>query len=994
MRASASGAIPPPLLERFARAGSGQLRPLLRQVPADRVGPWAVQIADAVPARARQQPVHGRRLARAALQLAEASGDPLVRARALRAEGHAHALASDYRLALARYTRAAALFDRAGDRLQLAVTDSGTLQTLIYLGAYDRAHAIARRARRTFTRAGDALRLARLDSNVGNIYFRQDRFERALACYERAEGVMRALGQQQDAAIALRNMAVCLTSLCRFDEAERRYREARQRCADHGLTVLVAESDYNLAYVSFLCCDYERAIQAYAAAEEAAEALGDRYHRALCDLDRAEVCLALNDHAAARRLAEDAARGFRRLGMRYERAKALTFLATARLRLGDGAAALAGYRRARALFVSDGNRAWVASVDLARAVAALHLERDRDAARLARQARRQALAPTARVQWALLQARLALRARRPRAARGLVTGALRQLRTLEIPSLVWQANYLAGEAAEACGDPGGARRCYERARHDLEQLRTQLTSDQVKVTFLADKLGVYERLVTLLLAEPSSAARDTYVLQLIEDAKSRSLADLLAFRASDLPARRDGAAHAHAVRTLRHEVQACARQMADESMKPRPDAPRVRRLHAAAAGRLRRLSTAMEALQTADADLAALQTGKGDRIEAIQAALPPSTVLLEYYVASGTVYAAAVHADRTTVVPVGRLSDVTGLVQLLRFQLAKFQLGPDYVRTFASGLSAATHQHLRTLHAALLAPVRHALDGRALVVVPHGPLHYVPFHALFDGQRYLMQDVAVSYAPSGTVYRLCQSRRESAAGGSLVMALADGYAPHIRQEAEQVAALLPGARLYLGEEATVARLRDEGGASRYVHIATHGFFRRDNPMLSAVRLAGGDLSLADLYTLSLPADLVTLSGCGTGLSAVVGGDELVGLTRGLLHAGARSLLLTMWQVDDFSTATFMADFYGHLLAGRTKAEAVALAMDTLRARFPHPYYWAPFVLIGQSGAASTPGKGAADSSGAPIFPGRPPALLDERGTRSARDTARGTRGTS
>ena len=188
----------------------------------------------------------------------------------------------------------------------------------------------------------------------------------------------------------------------------------------------------------------------------------------------------------------------------------------------------------------------------------------------------------------------------------------------------------------------------------------------------------------------------------------------------------------------------------------------------------------------------------------------------------------------------------------------------------------------------------------------------------------------------------------SPAAASLVLAVADGYAPHIRREAEEVAEALPGASLYAGEQATADRLRTSGANARVVHIATHGFFRRDNSLLSAVRLAGGDLTLADLYNLSMNADLVTLSGCGTGLSAVVGGDELVGLMRGLLHAGARSVLLTMWQVDDYSTAEFMGRFYRLLGEGINRADAVADAMRAVRSRFPHPYYWAPFVLIGQS----------------------------------------------
>ena len=152
-------------------------------------------------------------------------------------------------------------------------------------------------------------------------------------------------------------------------------------------------------------------------------------------------------------------------------------------------------------------------------------------------------------------------------------------------------------------------------------------------------------------------------------------------------------------------------------------------------------------------------------------------------------------------------------------------------------------------------------------------------------------------------------------------------------------------------------LQDFTGVPAVVDLAA---LRAANPALITVSITpfgsegpkagwlGGDLTLADLYNLSMNADLVTLSGCGTGLSAVVGGDELVGLMRGLLHAGARSVLLTMWQVDDYSTAEFMGRFYRLLGEGRNRADAVADAMRAVRSRFPHPYYWAPFVLIGQS----------------------------------------------
>jgi CHAT domain-containing protein len=118
-------------------------------------------------------------------------------------------------------------------------------------------------------------------------------------------------------------------------------------------------------------------------------------------------------------------------------------------------------------------------------------------------------------------------------------------------------------------------------------------------------------------------------------------------------------------------------------------------------------------------------------------------------------------------------------------------------------------------------------------------------------------------------------------------------------------------------------------------------------MFSSIRLGSGPFNVIDLYQLRLSAELVTLSGCSTGLNAIVGGDELLGLVRGLLYAGAGAVLLTLWDAFDRSTAEFMDTFYRELHAGSTKAGAVQLAMRQLRERYPHPFYWAPFVLVGQ-----------------------------------------------
>jgi CHAT domain-containing protein len=120
-------------------------------------------------------------------------------------------------------------------------------------------------------------------------------------------------------------------------------------------------------------------------------------------------------------------------------------------------------------------------------------------------------------------------------------------------------------------------------------------------------------------------------------------------------------------------------------------------------------------------------------------------------------------------------------------------------------------------------------------------------------------------------------------------------------------------------------------------------------MFSAIRLADSHVNLYDFYHMKLPVDLLTLSGCATGLNVIDEGDEVLGLARGLLYAGAHSLLLTSWEVDDQSTSIFMKNFYSRLQGNPGKAEAVRSAMLMLRESYPHPYYWAPFRLLGKLG---------------------------------------------
>ncbi len=891
-----------------------------------------------------------RALADTARWLAETLDDDASRARSARAAANvAHSL-GDSEEAHRLYRRALDRFEELGADGEVAVTRSSALSNLAFLG---RHHLVARwyqDARETFERLGDRRRLATLENNVGMIHGRQDRWEKALECYLFAREEFRRLGRQQDVAICLRNVAVCRINLHDFGAALVAYQEARDTCREHGLTRVLLQVDYNIAYLYYMRGEYTRAIQLFQAARRECETAGDEYHTALCDLDMAEIYLELNLVEEAAGLARAAAATFERLKIAYEGAKAVTFRAIALSRLGRASEALRLLLRAREIFVCEHNQLWPALIDFYQAVVLARERRPQDAVRLVRGAR-QTFAeldlPARACMCELLLAELLLTLGDPGRARASCHDALARLDDLDLPALEHRAFLVLGQVEEAIGEPRAALDAYRRSHGWLEQLRSQLQGDDLKIAFLEDKHAVYESLVRLTLEGGASEADRELAFSYVEAAKSRSLADLMAFRAHALAPRSVPRSEpAQRVRRLREELNWLYRQMDVEQMQP---AEHCRKKAGGLRPRIRRteeeLVRALRELGATDRELSSLQSGPSIDLNAVRSSLGDSAMLIEYYIARGTVYACVAGREQLEIVTLCASVKARRLHRFLRFQLS----GGHGDRPPALA-EEATAAHLRELYELLVEPVRHLLRGDHLVVVPHGFLHYLPFHALHDGAAYLADRFTISYAPSAEVFHLCSVKETTFEDASLVFGVADERAPHILEEARAVAVSLPRSKLLLGEDASLEALRRHGSRSRYLHIATHGHFRRDNPMFSAIQLGTERLALFDLYDLDLAAELVVLSGCGTGLGAVLGGEELVGLTRGLLYAGARSVLVTLWDVHDASTAAFMRRFYDHLTAGSEVARALRRAMRDLRQIYPSPYHWAPFVLVGSRGA--------------------------------------------
>ncbi len=939
----------------------------LRSRPALLDRPLADRLLAESGARMAVDLQQARRLAATALWLAHELGDDYLRGRGQRMVANATHNQGDHQTAVGLYEEALASFARAQDEKEEAITRSSALQSLIYFGKYRRAFEWAATAKEIFERLGDRLRLARLELNLGNIFFRQDRWEEAARCYENAYLEFRRVGEPRDVATSLRNMAVCHSSLNNFMQALDLYDRARNYSEQHNLPVLVAEIDYNIAYLHYLRGGYTKAIELYQQTRETCQQIGERYHMALCDLDQSELFLELNLIEGAAELAQRAFNSLEELGVPYETAKALTFLAIAVSRAGKAFLAIEILHQAREIFVREENQTWQSLIDLYEAVVLYRAGRPLEAVRLARSALRvfSSSLPKKAAMCEVLLARLYLENGDHERARHSCDAALKRLDDMDTPALPHQVYFVLGQIEETCGELDLAHAAYRRSQEYLEHLRSHLQVDELKIDFLKDKLSVYESLVSLTLRkDEATTSEKEFVFTCFERAKSRSLADLMSFRAHALSTTTGARSEqAELVRKLREELNWYYRQIDLQEMREGdPGREGLTQLREASRRQEDHLVRTLRELQSTDQDFSFLQEAATADLASIRANIPDDTLLVEYYLARGILYACVLGPDVLDIVPVTVASRVREMHRLLQFQLSKFQLGPDYIAEFSDAIEEATETQLRQLYDELIGPIRALLQKSNLVVIPHDFLHYVPFHALYDGERYLIDRFTISYAPSASVYYLSCTKKAAPPGGLggrtephdgvLVLGVPDGQTHYLEAEVQAVAEVFAAPRLLVGQEASEEALKRHGEKSAVVYLATHAFHHRDNPMFSSVQLGTSELYLFDIYNLRLNAELVVLSGCGTGLGLVKNRDELVGMTRGFLYAGARSALATLWDVKDERTGLFMRSFFRHLQQGVTKPQALRQAMAEVRATHSHPYYWAPYVLVGNQ---ETPG---------------------------------------
>ena len=529
------------------------------------------------------------------------------------------------------------------------------------------------------------------------------------------------------------------------------------------------------------------------------------------------------------------------------------------------------------------------------------------------------------------------------------------------PRDVIEAKVAAGHAYRGLKQPAAARAAFEDAIAVVEGRRGEIAGGGTEqARFFEANISPYRSLAELLIEQ--GASEDAF--RVAESASARVLLDVL----SSGP-------------------QTVTKAMTPaEVTEERSLARKLAALNRASPGQPAQLQAARRAYEALEAKLYAthsdLQVHRGE-VPALTVAecavlmRNSRTALVKYMTTKDTTYmfvvtkpAAPPSAPRIAVysIPVKAL-DLAARVRRFREHVAARDLG------FAA--------EARALYATLLKPAQRELAGKdTLVLVPDGVLWELPFQALQPrADRYLIEDLAISYAPSLTVLRemtRSKPRRRTEetllAFGNPALEPSPSSTPPDRDDElkplpdaeRQVRALgqLYGrdARVYVGAAAREARVKAEAPRARILHLATHGMVDDASPMYSHLVLArtpadqdDGVLEAWELMKLDLQAELVVLSACDTARGRAGAGEGVMGLTWALFVAGSPATVVSQWSVESASTTRLMLAFHGaikasldrgHDLTGKARAlqrASVSLLHD---AQYRHPFYWAGFVLVG------------------------------------------------
>lgn len=876
-------------------------------------------------------------IARALARVAARADDRVVDATAAWVNGIAALVRGQPHEALDELRRAEAALRAQGQTDDADDTGVPQMVCLAMLGRHDEAVARGRQALAAFDGRGDELAAGKVEQNLGSMLLRQDRYADAAIHFRRAALRFARVGDHAHSIMADNGLASVLTAQFRFGEALQMAERARQRAQSRGLVPLLATIHNVLGrlellrgrlgaamhWLALVLRDADRGAPPQSVAE-AQRTLADAY-RAANLLPESVALYDRTIEAARRRQAP------------IEEAWALVQRAWVQARMAQGPFARDDLQHARQLFQRQGNAVGLAVVHLHEAALSLHERQFAQARERAEQAA--AGFEQAGLHGGQLEARV-LQAQSDELAGDVDAAAHGYRLTLQdaqdLPQVMAPCAQGLGRLAWRQGDATGARRWFSMAEEQYERQRQTLVGDELRTAFADNTQAVHDALVELALACRTDEG-PWPLLQAVEGGRARA---------------------------LHHGLQDTVARDADEddaplqSLRTRLTWLQGQWQQAMSASQAERSAHWLAERRRAEAELLEqhrqwrLAQRQAVRPAPSQAAAPdllpligPDQALVLFHRAGERLIACVLRSSGLQTFE-WQAPGLEARIDQLRFQLSSQRFRVRALQAHQQTLLDRTRIHLQALYRMVWAPLEVALQGaRQVTVLPHRKLHYLPFGALHDGQGWLADRLVLGHAPSLAVWRSFRPWRLAPQACVVAAGVGGEHLPHVAAELQAVRrACGDGTRVLADDAATSQALRQALPGAHGVHLACHGEFRADSPYFSHLSLADGPLTLRDASSLPLAGSLVVLSACETGVNQVSAGDEVIGLVRGFLLAGAAGVVSTLWTVDDQTTAVLMSAFYGGLRRGLSPAAALAAAQRELMAQHPHPYHWAPFTV--------------------------------------------------
>jgi CHAT domain-containing protein/tetratricopeptide (TPR) repeat protein len=896
---------PPKLLQALATLRSEQ-----RADVVCAAGPPAVVVAalaDEVEKLTMTQVAQGVEMSEWLVALADEVGEPAARGVARRARAQALAYAGRFEEALPHCEQAVALADQQGAAFDAARARLASVHSLAHLARYAEATTTAEEARAAFTALGESVWAARADISLGGVHQKNNDPAAALHCFDRARPLLAGeplLRAQLDS-----NRGLALLSRDDFTAAEAAYRAALAVFEEHGQAWAAAIVENNLAELATRQGRLHAALHHFERTRRHLDRDAAPAELARVMVEQADALVVLGAFQPALRQYRKTLPVLRRHGQVREALRARAGTARTLAAMGQEAAARRELTPVIEEYAQLGQADECARLDLLRAELAYQGGRYDEALVAARHAL--AILTALPAQRCIAQyhvGRAAVALGDLSSAQQVLTDALDAARELDIPPLLADLLHVRGRLTRARGDVPTARGDFRAAVAQVERLRGNLQAERFRAAFHGQRLAVYTDLVVAAL-EQSDADSLAEAFATVEQAKGRALLDQI-HAAGVGPAAPTGepaeAALASELEQLRGELNVLYSRLADASFggaggaPPHAWAPRAR-------AREQRIAALEDRLLAVRGNVA--RSGRPLTLPEVQARLVPGTALVEYFAAEDELLAFVVRSgDARVLRRLGSWAAVAAGVDRLHFQLRRALRPGALLGPRGERLCDDARRELGTLHQSLIAPLAAALDGtERLLIVPHGALHAAPFAALWDGMQHLIERFELTTLPSASLLARPRDPRRGAA--ALVVGAADERAPQIADEARRVAESLETPQLIMGPEATAARVQAAAPDARLIHFACHGHFSPHDPLGSGLKLADRWLNVREICDLRLRAGLVTLSGCETGRNVVTAGDELQGLSRAFLAAGAAALLVSLWTVQDEAALKLMTDFY-------------------------------------------------------------------------------------